>query len=201
MNKIIVILLRFCDLKHHRSICKISGIFSQMSGSIITETSACISLILDKAKYSVCLWTKKLARQTHAISIFILYLAVKSMHIKNKFHTKKSQSDQAYLVPKNCRCTLYQLKISIKTDRKHIKLSWLLSFYSLNNVQFQKQIKVISITSEFISFHCRTSNAHNFPICERNTQCGYAFWRILWYQNHLGLLKKYRFCIFSTSFL
>ena len=83
---------------------------------------------------------------------------------------------------------------------------------------YQKQIKVILITSEMISayiftvaffllpltfpftecVHFRTSNAHNFRICEQKHQVWvYIFSVRMWqYQNYMGLLK-----IFSTSFL
>ena len=87
----------------------------------------------------------------------------------------------------------------------------------------QKQIKVISFTSEMLYFHCsvfglpptffhslnafhfRTSNAHNFLICEQKHQVWVSIflvrtWQIFWYQIYLGLLRTFIFAFSAPPF-
>ena len=55
------------------------------------------------------------------------------------------------------------------------------------------------------AFHNRTSNAHNFLICERKHQVWVCIFlvrtfQIFWHQNYFGFTKKIRFCISAPPF-
>ena len=103
----------------------------------------------------------------------------------------------------------------------------LISYFSSEINAYQKQIKVISITSEMIwypayiftvafldylwlfhslnAFHFRTSKPHNFLICEWKHQVWVCIflvrmWRIFWYQNDLGLLNYFVFAFSAIPF-